>query len=301
MYIFLYFILITASFSQTLSDNAYTGAQVFAMAGAVVSEEGDDWSIFHNPAGITEIDKIRFSTGGGNLYGFNWLPAYYMNGIATIPRIGKFELSLQQFETKYDGVTLSKEQTISIAQGFNLQKDKNSHLAIGYTANFVQWNLGKSAGISGDGSDGYDLGSLNSVTVDLGILASLREKYRFGMLIKNINSGALGKGMTRQILPRRINIGITYKPILNLATSITAERLLNRADLQVKGSIRYLLSPFLEIYSGAQSNPNRIGFGFQILINNLNESVGNHITFTYGILTHPVLPTTQQISLGIEL
>ena len=297
---YLYLFLLTTLFSQ-VSDYAYTGSEASAMAGAVVAEEGNNWSIFHNPAGIAEFDEIQFSTGGGNLYGFNWLPIYYLNGIVPIPQIGQIGFALQQLETKYEGTVLSTEQTISIAQGFNLQKDKNSHLAIGYTANIVLWDLGKSAGVSGDGSDGLELGSLNAVTIDLGILASLRNKYRFGVFMKNINSGALGKGMTRQILPRRINIGITYKLISHLSTSITAERLLGRDDLQIKGAMRYRINSFLELYSGAQINPSRIGFGCRLTFDNLTELAGNNLSFTYSLLTHPVLPMTQQISIGFEL
>jgi len=289
---YLYFFLLTASFAQ-VSDFAYTGAEASAMAGAVVSERGGNWSIFHNPAGITEIDGTHFSSGGSRLYGFNWLPSYHLNGIMPLPVIGKIGFALQQLETKYSGKTLSTEQTISVAQSFGLQHDKNSHLAIGYTANFIQWKLGKSAGISGDGSDGLNLGSINAITIDFGILASLREKYRFGAFLKNINSGALGKGLTRQVLPRRINAGITYMPMAGLSTNIVSEYLLGRDDLQIKGAIRYNINSFLIIYAGAQSNPNRFGIGATFTLNRQSIS--------YGLLTHHVLPITHQFSMSISL
>ena len=155
--------------------------------------------------------------------------------------------------------------------------------------------------MSGDGSDGLVLGGLNSLTFDIGLLASLREKYRFGAFVKNVNSGGLGKGITRQILPRRINIGITYKPTSKLITSIITERLLGKDDLKVKGAIRYHLKPFLEIYTGAQSNPNRIGYGFKLRIGNLHDITGKYLSVAYGFLSHPVLPITQQISIGFRL
>ena len=207
---YLYFFIVPVIFAQTVSDYSYTGAGASAMAGAVVAEHGNGLSIFHNPAGITEIDGMSFSAGGGHLYGFSWLPAYHLSGIISWPLLGHIGIGLQQFETKFNGSILSSEQTLSLAQGFELQHDKNSHLSIGYVANFVQWDLGMSAGVSGDGSDGLKLGSLNSVTIDVGVLASLRKRYRFGVFVKNLNSGALGKGMTRQVLPRRINVGVTY-------------------------------------------------------------------------------------------
>ena len=297
----LFLFLVSIPYAQ-VSDYAYTHAEVSAMAGAVVAEAGSNWSIFHNSAGITEVDGTHISAGSGKLYGFNWLPTYNLSGTTLLPVIGKIGFAFQQLETKYNSATLSKEQTLSIAQGFDLQHDKNSHLAIGYTANFVQWDLGKSAGVSGDGSDGLELGSVNAVTVDFGVLASLREKYRFGVFIKNINSGALGRGITRQVLPRRINAGITYMPITGLSTSIVSEHLLGRDELQVKGAIRYNLNSFLTIYSGAQSNPNRFGMGIKMLFKKVDGSeLGDNYTFSYGLLTHPILPMTHQFTIGIYL
>ena len=293
MFKFYFILLFTPLLTQTISDYAYTHAEVAAMAGAVVAEAGSNWSIFHNPAGIIEVDGTHLSAGSGKLYGFNWLPAYNLSGTTPLPVIGKIGFAYQKLETKYGGTTLSKEQTLSIAQGFELQHDKNSRLAIGYTANFVQWDLGRSAGVSGDGSDGLDLGSINSITIDFGVLASLHEKYRFGVFLKNINSGALGKGMTRQVLPQRINVGITYMPMQGLATSIVSEHLLGRDDMQIKAGFRYNLNSNIELYTGAQSNPNRFGMGATFTFTNQSIS--------YGLLTHPVLPITHQFNIGIIL
>ena len=82
-------------------------------------------------------------------------------------------------------------------------------------------------------------------------------------------------------------------PITGLATSIVSEHLLGRDDLQIKGAIRYNLNSYLEIYSGAQSNPNRVGMGATITMNRQSVS--------YGLLTHPVLPMTHQFNIGLSL
>ena len=74
-------LLLSISFSQTVSDYAYTHAEVSALAGAVVSENGNSWSIFHNPAGIVEVEDIQLSLGGAKLYGYNWLVS---NNISSI-------------------------------------------------------------------------------------------------------------------------------------------------------------------------------------------------------------------------
>jgi len=194
--------LVSFIFSQ-VSDNAYLTTESSAMVGSNVAELGSSISIFNNPAGLSDVENIQLSTGGGNLYGFSWLPSYYFSVNAPIPGLGKVAVGFQQLKTQSGSATLSIEQTLSLGHGFNLQKDKNSQLSVGLVTNYIQWDLGESAGISGDGSDGLNLGTLNTITIDLGFIASLRNKYRCGVHIKNINSGAIGKGMTRTVLPRR--------------------------------------------------------------------------------------------------
>ncbi len=105
----LYCILLFAPlFTQTVSDYAYTHAEVSAMAGAVAAEAGSNWSIFHNPAGITELNGLQVALGGGRLYGYDWLPASNVSCTTPIPIIGTIGFAFQQLETKYSGKTLYK-------------------------------------------------------------------------------------------------------------------------------------------------------------------------------------------------
>ena len=287
-------ILLLASLVFTqVSDNAYITTESLAMVGSNVAEFGSSNSIFNNPAGLSGLESIHLSAGGGNLYGFSWLPSYYFSMNAPIPVFGNISLGYQQLKTKSGSATLSTESSLSIGQGINLQKDKNSQLSFGAVANYIQWDLGKSAGMSGDGSDGLNLGTLNTVTIDLGFIATLRHKYRCGVYIKNINSGAIGRGMTRTVLPRRLNAGVTYLPISTLSTSISMERLLGDSDIQIKGGLQYSLNSMINLMIGAQANPNRFGIGAKFKF--INQTV------TYGLITHPVLPITHQLSLGLIL
>ena len=287
-------ILLLASLVFTqVSDNTYITTESLAMVGSNVAEFGSSNSIFNNPAGLSDLESIHLSAGGGNLYGFSWLPSYYFSMNVPIPVLGNISLGYQQLKTESGSATLSTESSLSIGQGINLQKDKNSQLSFGAVANYIQWDLGKSAGMSGDGSDGLNLGTLNTVTIDLGFIATLRHKYRCGVYIKNINSGAIGRGMTRTVLPRRLNAGVTYLPISTLSTSISMERLLGDSDIQIKGGLQYSLNSMINLMIGAQANPNRFGIGAKFKF--INQTV------TYGLITHPVLPITHQLSLGLIL
>ena len=120
---FLLLFLLSFSFSQTVSDYAYTHAKVAAMAGAVVAETGSNWSIFHNPAGITEIEGTYLSAGSGNLFGFKWLPTYNLGGTAPLPVIGKKLIDTPFFKFKLNpdrglGGFMFFYKILSIESGF---------------------------------------------------------------------------------------------------------------------------------------------------------------------------------------
>ena len=286
-------LLLLASFLfPQVSDNAYLTTESSAMVGSNVAGFGSSNSIFNNPAGLSDLKDIQLSTGGGNLYGFSWLPSYYLTINTPIPIFGNVSFGIQQLKTKSGSATLSTEHTLSMGRGFNLQKDKNSQLSFGAVANYVQWELGQSAGVSGDGSDGLNLGTLNTISIDLGFIASLGVKYRCGVYIKNINSATIGTGMTRAVLPRRLNAGVTYLPISTLSTSISMERLLGYSDIQIKGGLQYSLNSMINLMMAVQANPNRLGIGAKFKFTNQ--------TITYGLITHPVLPITHQLSLGFS-
>ncbi|MDP6936809.1 MAG: hypothetical protein QGF36_05195 [Candidatus Marinimicrobia bacterium] len=282
-------------FSQTVSDFAYTGARAGALAGAATSIKGNEMSIYHNPAAIAETEGNFISAGGGHLYGFTWLPTYQLSLLMQNPLFGKIAIGIQKLEAKYNGTSLSNETAISLASGIDLQHDRNSRLSVGGTVNYLTWELGKSAGVSGDGSDGIDGGELQAVSLDLGALASLRGKYRFGVFLKNASNSQIGNNLSAHSLPRRMNAGISYTPIPHLTTTIVSEQFLGRDDLQIKGGVSYQFKKGIELNIGAQSNPNRIGAGVSI-----DQEMGRQtIRMIYGLLSHPVLPLTHQYQIGI--
>ncbi len=273
-------------FGQVASDYVYTGAEATAMAGAVVANPGSEASLFHNPAGLAEIDGGFVTAGSSSLYGVDY---NYLGSLLSTPWLGNLGLTWQQSATKSGGITLSEEKSLGISGGYFLQKDANSTFMVGYSLNFLNWSLGPTAGISGDGSDGLPAASGSAVGVDVGIQAVLRGRHRVGAYLKNINSPTMGKGGSVQNLPRRISVGVAYTPLNSLVTSLTVDKPLAR-DIEVKGGIAYNFNDNLILRLGLQSNPNRMGAGFSLNLGGFN--------FDYGLLTHPVLPATQQFSIG---
>ena len=279
-------------FSQSITDYAYTGFDGTSLCGAVVANKGGSWSLYHNPAGLSETDEIQVTFSFAKLFNQTFLPYNNADIIIPLEKIGNFGISIQQMSVSYRGSILSSEKSIGISQGFFMLKDMNSMMSLGYSIHFMNWDLGQSAGVSGDGSDGINLGSDNTVGVDIGLQASLREKYRVGIFIKNINQPQIGKGLSAQPLARRLSIGTSYYPIDGVMTSLVLDRLLG-GSIQIKYGMQYKLSNIITMNIGAQSNPNRLGAGVDINASGMN--------LNYSILTHHVLPATHQFSMGFVL
>ena len=172
--------------SQTISDNRYIGYDASSMVGSIVASHETIDGVFSNPASIANVDSKSISLGGGNLYGLSWLPNYYGIFIFKLPLIGNFGIGYHDLGVSYMNIDLSKESSLVVSSGRYILNDMNSKLSFGWGINWMSWETGNSAGISGDGSDGLNGQTISTYGINLGFQASLRNTYRFGIFLKNI-------------------------------------------------------------------------------------------------------------------
>tara|TARA_Y100001970_G_scaffold155040_1_gene189921 strand:+ start:8554 stop:9435 length:882 start_codon:yes stop_codon:yes gene_type:complete len=271
---------------QTISDNRYIGYDASSMVGSTVASPKNMDGVFSNPASIANVDCKSISFGGGNLYGLSWLPNYYGSFVFKLPLIGNFGIGYHDLGITYMNTDLSKESSVVISSGRYILNDVNSKLSFGWGVNWMSWKTGKSAGISGDGINGLSAQTVSTYGINLGFQASLRETYRFGVFLKNINSPVIGNGLSQQELSRRLDAGVSYVPLPDVETTFTISRQLGMQNMVFSGGFKYKLNNIFDFQLGAQSNPNRFGFGFSADIRNL--------ILTYSFLSHPVLPSTSQ-------
>ncbi|MFH1852068.1 MAG: conjugal transfer protein TraF [Candidatus Neomarinimicrobiota bacterium] len=272
--------------AQVASDYIYTGVEATALAGAVVANPGSSSNLYHNPAGLAEVKTLEFRAGSGKIVN---LPYLDFGLVMRVPVLGSIGISTQGLKTDYSGTTLSNEQVYSFSNGFHLQQDRNTRLLLGYSLNYYTWDLGRSAGLSGDGSDGFAAASGSAFGLDVGLVAVLRNKHRVGAYLKNINSPEIGSGASTSYLPRRMNIGIAYVPFDRLVTSLNLDRLLGANQIIINGGFQYGLNDWVILRLGVQSNPNRFGGGMEVQV--AGFKIG------YSLLSHPVLPLTHQFGI----
>jgi len=280
----------TFVFSQVATDTRYHGARQLALAGSDIAWQQDEFAVFHNPAAGAWLSKSSVGLSYEKLFGLSYLPHVSTVVSSPIGSFGTTSLSYEQMSVSYQSRLLSNEMAVGLSQAFFLQKDRNSTLSMGFTASYYSVDYGKSAGPTGDGSDGIELGSHQTFGLSVGVQASLHETHWVGASVKNINSPRLGQANMVSYLPRSIAVGYSYVPYHLVKTHFAMTHALGKVS-QYHAGLEYQLLSSLQIFSGVHSNPNRLGLGIRLNVKLMK--------IDYALLTHPILPISQQFTFGM--
>jgi len=288
------FILFNFIIGQVITNNSFNTSRSISMAGATVANPGNVESVFYNPANLSNLSGSSFLVGSTIFYEQENLNYEFAALAFKLDKKNIMAITIQKLGVNADQYLneLSSETSISFSQGFHLRKDRNSSLSIGYNANYFILNQGSSAGTIGDGSNGIPGKTMYGFGLDLGVMASLREKVFLGVFVKNINSPRIGRGSNAQFLPRRLNIGCSYHPTKALKTNFVYERLIYSDTNQFRFGVEYEFHKYFILRTGVQMKPNRFGFGFLSPIN-------KNMSLAYGLITHPILPLTHNVEFGL--
>ena len=191
----------------------------------------------------------------------------------------------------YSGNELVTETAIGLHQGIALRTDGISSFSIGYGIKSYSIEYGNSAGPSGDGSDGISLGALNTFGFDISFLGSLGDRIRAGAKAFNINSPSLGNANNATRLPQRAQIGLAYSPYDLVWTTVALNKSVGHST-NFSSGFSYEISKMVILRSGMHTSPNRFSSGFEFHFKNVNVS--------YGFITHPVMPSSHQISFELN-
>ena len=289
--IYLLLSIFSGLIAQVASEHLYYGANSLSMAGTDIAIPKSSWSVFVNPAGIAEQKTLSLVAGTESLFGQEYFNHSLLGVQFRVPRAGSFGLSIEDFSVDYSGNTLSRETAIGIHQGIMLRSDRNSIISFGYGIKSYTVDYGSSAGVSGDGSDGIELGSQSSWGVDIGLLASLAERVRFGARAFNINSPTLGDANSAVRLPQRAQVGIAFSPY-DLVWTTAALTKSSGHPTHFHGGMSYNIVDNVFLRAGVMTNPNRFATGFEFIV--------KKIRINYGFMTHPVLPLSHQFSIEVN-
>jgi len=277
-------------FAQATTDIPYKTPAMGALMGSNLALADGSSSLLLNPAALQTTQQGFIMAASQRIYNQNFLPYNVLTtGLALPGKLGKVGLSVESLSVAYRDETLSGETAVGLTHAINLRQDRISALNMGYTLKYLTVNYGQSAGVSGDGSDGMDLGSATAFGLDLGFQATLSKRHWVGVVVHNINRPQIGSGSASSMLPRDIQAGFSYAPTRQVVTSFALANSIGKTT-ELHAGIEYALNDQLTLRSGIQSQPNRFGAGFSFSLKGL--------TLDYALLTHPILPATHQISLA---
>jgi len=275
------------SFSQVFSTYDYVGSRATAMSGSITSGPGGTWSIFHNPAQLSELSEFEVISGHCQIYNLSFLP-YSNFGLV----YNGWAINFEKLSTDINSTTLSSESVFGLSKGFIVYKDRQSIIQAGLRVNLYRYDLGQSAGSEGDGTLGINLGNGSAKGLDIGFQGVLNNKYYIAYYLENINSPTAGSNLGSD-LPKSFSIGISYMPYEDLLTSFELNQLFSHSESEIRFGIEYNLNESFIIRNGIQLNPNRYSTGFAY--------IASPIELSYGLITHHVLPITHQLSISIKL
>ena len=283
----------TSAFSQVTSSNQTPTARTTALSASNIAMGGSAELLLTNPALLAEFEGFGAFTGYQNLFAQNYIQ-YSVAGLSleSGESAGNFGLSMSSLKTSNGRSSLADETVIGFHHGIYIMKDRLSSLALGTTINYLQLSYGKSAGPSGDGSDGMSLGTTSKIGVDVGLLATLGKKHRAAVIVKNINGPTIGTGGKIAALPQVLVGGFAYTPVEEVVTTFSLN-FSSGHPVEFHAGLEYKLSPHYSILTGMQSQPNRLSAGMKIDAKGIN--------IEYGVITHPVLPLTHVITLSLHL
>ena len=277
----LFILLSTGGPAGAIFDDYDPSPRSRAMGGGWSAVADDGCALFYNPAGLGQLSDYQLFTSYYRPYGLDFLE--YNAGSATIPlpRFGVLGVGFQKFGVTYEGQDLQSEKTFSLSHGITVMEDVHSSLSLGYTFHMYSLDLGTSL-------DEQSLGSDQTLGVDAGILAVLRNRTRMGAVMRNFNRPRMGTGY-REDLPRYMTFGIAYQPYPGVITALDMDKKFGE-ETRLKGGMEAQIVPLVALRFGVQTKPDRLMGGLGLSYRG--------VQFDYALINHSVLPLTHQLSIS---
>jgi hypothetical protein len=224
-------------------------------------------SIFFNPASASYTQNTSFMIFTSRLFGLRELSHKATATILPSP-YGHFSLRLQTF-----GNRLYRENVFAAGWGHQYRQR-------------VYWGL--LCRVNHVSIKKYD--SAQSLTIDAGLLFMLSDRILLGLSATNLNHGKMGK--SRDMIPQIIRAGVSYRPMAGLTLAVELDKD-PRFPVEFKGGIEVCPLENLMLRCGFGREPSIFSAGIGISWQSFR--------IDYAVTTHPVLGSTHQASITINI
>jgi hypothetical protein len=272
-------------------ENVAVSPRARAMGESAVATPEAAFAVAHNPAALGDATGTALAATYVRPFGLDFARLAYVSAAIPLPGApGHLGVALSRFTVEHEDVDLMGETVVSLGYGMTLFRDLHSTVILGAAANLYWLDFAETVG---DGSsaftDAFDPGSASTLGIDIGLLATLHERTRLGVMIHNFNSPEIGDD--QEPLPRRLHGGVAYAPYTGVETSFEVSAEVDQ-EVQYHGGLEFELAPGFDLRGGIVSNPSKLtaGFGYEI----------RGVALNYGFSTGGgVLDTTHQFGLTL--
>ncbi len=257
-------IVATILFLLTIANTSWAqdgffefGAKGAGLANATITT-GDQYSVFNNIGGLSEVDASFAFVGYKQRYGLlelSSIAAGYVQPVAG----GTAGISFYRF-----GDNLFNQQRFSL--GFS---NRFGLVSLGANLSYLQYDF-------------ESVGSKGAVLIEFGGVAELTKSIRFGAYVFNITQSKLSTDTDIEI-PFIMRAGLSWSITEKLSLNTEAVKPLEN-DLQVRAGINYNLLKNLFLRTGIETSPTKASFGigyqfsrFQVDYAYSNHSILNDI------------------------
>ncbi|MBM4399333.1 MAG: hypothetical protein FJ041_03250 [Candidatus Cloacimonetes bacterium] len=274
--ILILFVVYIAVLSAVFNDYQ-PSARARAMSNAFVSVSDDANGVFYNPAGISFATPSA-SVGMSQLFGQNFTELKTVSIVYPLPeKYGTVGVGAKMFDVDFEDYTLMSESQYVLAYGFKLLEDIHSSIHIGTSANLYQLTF-----------DGW--GEDTAYGLNLGALATLHQRTKFGFSVSNLNQPKIGVN-NQHTLPRKLSMGLSYMPYDQVTTSVELKKDFAE-DTEFMGGVEFKLFDPFYLRAGVHQNPATWSAGASF------RMVG--IILDYAYTQHVVLDATHFLNISYE-
>ena len=253
-------------------ENVDISARARGMGDAAVAVADDAFAPYFNPAGLASIRGTTLGNSYVKPYGLSFTEQMYLGGVIPGPgRVGNFGFGIRRFATTSQGVDLHTETTFTLAHGINLYQDLHSSVDIGTALSIYHLEFAETV-------TGFDPGNDAVAGFDVGLLVTLHERTRLGVMAKNVNNPQIGEDNYE--LTSRLHGGVAYLPYDGVTTTFEFENTID-GETQYHMGMEFTVFDDLYLRAGTMTNPSKMtgGFGyeFQGLMVNYGFSSGGDV------------------------
>lgn len=244
-------------------ENIAVSPRARAMGGGAVAVADDAYAPYFNPAGLAGLTAPQAAASYLRPFGVSFVDFVYVGGVWPLDgRYGTLGLGVRRLATEWQDVDLERETTLTLAHGLTLYQDMHSTLRLGLSANVYNLKFGPTVGSDGEGTDGFDPGSDTVLGLDAGLLVTVRERTRIGVLVHNVNNPQIG--LDQEEIGQRVHGGVAYAAYEGVWTTFEFENALGE-DVTYHGGVEVALDYGLALRLGVATNPEKVtaGFGYR--------------------------------------